>query len=175
MENKTTENARKTLIINDIIKLLKQYFGEDIGYDLSVQKINDVYITDIIYNDIINNKTHIREAIGKVFLNAISNSNQTHTKVYGYNDDCIEIKLPNGKYKDLDAYDTDWNIKFDDGTIISITYTKSPSKWEITVKKKGTAMSELKVCENITDHEYTDIFRINATPVFYRKSKGGNK
>lgn len=73
------------------------------------------------------------------------------TKVYGHSDDCVEIE------GDVDAefYDDDTRLKFDDGTILRITYAND-GFWRIEVLTRGTLFVRV-VQGGDVDDDYTDV------------------
>lgn len=82
-------------------------------------------------------------------------------KIYGVSDDTVEIHdIDGNKFKSI--YCDNLKIKFEDGTIIKIIYTKSPSKWDIKIVKLGRAFSALHKCDFIPD-KYSDVFVIESS------------
>lgn len=84
-------------------------------------------------------------------------------KVYGCSDDLVEIEGSDYKEDEICCYDSDVRIRFNDGTIIRIGYSKpSLAVWYIIVENKGTAKQELKICEDEDSAIYSDIFTIDS-------------
>lgn len=84
-------------------------------------------------------------------------------KVYGYSDDLVEIDGAPYPYDEVGCYDRDVRIWFDDGTVIRVGYGKQElAVWYIEVEEKGTAKSELQICEDEEAEIYSDIFEIEA-------------
>lgn len=90
-------------------------------------------------------------------------------KVYGCSDDLVEIEGGAGGDEEIDCYDKDVRLSFDDGTVIRVHYA---GEWEIKVSKKGTATQTLTKCETLKAQNpdaYSDIFEIDAQVVKRRK------
>ena len=84
-------------------------------------------------------------------------------KVYGYSDDIVCIEHLGGGCTEVDCFDKDVRIRFDDGTTIRIGYPKADmAVWWIEKEKVGTAISELRYCEDENAKIYSDIFEIEA-------------
>lgn len=86
-------------------------------------------------------------------------------RVYGCSDDLIEIeKEQNGEWKpveEIDCYDTEIMIEFQDGTVILCGYPKrSGAIWYIKTIKTGGADHTHTACNNEDDEIYSDIFTI---------------
>ena len=86
-------------------------------------------------------------------------------RVYGYSDDLIEIeKEQNGKWlpvEEIDCYNREIRIDFQDGTAILCGYPKKTGAiWYIKILQTGTAEHSRTVCDNEDDEIYSDIFVI---------------
>ena len=84
-------------------------------------------------------------------------------KVYGYSDDVVVVEHIDGGCTEIDCYNEDVRIRFQDGTQIRVGYPKQHcAVWWIEVEELGTADYDL----NITDDEdadiYSDVFEIEA-------------
>ena len=85
------------------------------------------------------------------------------TIVYGYSDDLVEIESDNGFREEIDCWNSDVRIRFNDGTIIRVGYSKPGfGVWYIFVENEGTAEQELKICYEESDSGYSDVFQIGA-------------
>lgn len=90
----------------------------------------------------------------------------TKIRVYGYSDDLIEIeKEQNGEWKlvdEIDCYDTEITIEFQDGTVILCGYPKRVGAiWYIKILHTGSADHTHCACNNDDDEIYSDIFIID--------------
>lgn len=84
-------------------------------------------------------------------------------RVYGMSDDLVEIEGAEYPYDEVECYDRDVKIWFDDGTVIRVGYGKKDlAVWYIEVEEKGSAKSELEICEDEDSDIYSDIFEIDA-------------
>ena len=84
-------------------------------------------------------------------------------KVYGYSDDIVCIEHIEGGCTEVDCFDADVRLRFDDGTIIRVGYPKADmAVWWIEKEKQGTAFSELQYCTDEDARIYSDIFEIEA-------------
>lgn len=84
-------------------------------------------------------------------------------KIYGASDDLVIIENSAYKEDEIDCYDKDVRIKFDDGTIIRIGYPKKDmAVWWIEAEEQGTAYCELHVCLDEDAEVYSDILNIDA-------------
>lgn len=84
-------------------------------------------------------------------------------KVYGCSDDLVEIEGSNYREDEIGCYDSDVRLRFEDGTIIRIGYSKPDlGIWYIVVEKQGTAPQKLTECFNEDADIYSDIFEIEA-------------
>lgn len=94
-------------------------------------------------------------------------------KVSGYSDDMVEIEgaiyWP-GKNEEIDAYDQDVIIYFNDGTILRMHYDGA---WKAVVEKKGTAKHTIeKLIQN--DDYYSDLFTIEIDKIIkVRRERAG--
>lgn len=92
-------------------------------------------------------------------------------KVYGYSDDVVIIEHVEGGSTEIDCYDTDVQITFDDGTIITIGYGKgNMAIWWIIIDHVGTAKFDLAVCNNEDAEVYSDVLTIDAEVVSYKEA-----
>lgn len=84
-------------------------------------------------------------------------------KVYGMSDDLCEIEGSTYREDEIGCYGSDVRIRFTDGTVIRMGYSKGYAAiWWIDVEKKGTATQTLTVCEDEDADPYSDIFEIDA-------------
>lgn len=84
-------------------------------------------------------------------------------KVYGASDDLVEIE--NSKYKEdeIGCFDHDVRIRFLDGTVIRVGYSKDGlAIWWIEIEKQGTAEHKLTICDDEDAKIYSDIFEIDS-------------
>lgn len=87
-------------------------------------------------------------------------------KVYGYSDDIVCIEHADGGCTEIDCYNKDVCICFEDDTTIRVGYSKGNAAiWWIEVEKRGTATQELTVCEDENAELYSDVFCIDAEAV----------
>lgn len=90
-------------------------------------------------------------------------------KVYGYSDDIVEIEHLEGGCTEVDCYDRDVEISFEDGTVITIGYGKEEKGiWWIRVDQLGTASHELRICTDEDAKNYSDILEIEAEAVSWK-------
>lgn len=84
-------------------------------------------------------------------------------KVYGCSDDLVEIENSVYKEDEIGCYDKDVRIRFIDGTVIRVGYSKKNiAVWFIEVEKKGTAKQYLEICEDEDADIYSDVFEIDS-------------
>ena len=84
-------------------------------------------------------------------------------KVYGYSDDLVEIEGSVYKENEIECYDKDVRIRFVDGTVIRVGYSKKDiAVWFIEVEKKRTAKQFLEICEDENADIYSDVFEIDS-------------
>ena len=84
-------------------------------------------------------------------------------KVYGCSDDLVEIENSTYKEDEIGCYDSDVRIRFLDGTVIRVGYSKpSLAVWWIEVEKQGTANQMLTICEDEEADIYSDVFVIDS-------------
>lgn len=89
-------------------------------------------------------------------------------KVYGYSDDIVCIEHIDGGCTEVDCYNRDVRIIFEDGTTIRVGYSKDNAGiWWIEVEKRGTATQNLVVCEDENAEIYSDVLYIDAEVVSY--------
>lgn len=92
----------------------------------------------------------------------------TTTKVYGYSDDIVEVETSNGSWE-IDCYNCEVEIDFNDGTTIRVGYPKEGmAVWWIEVKEEGTAAQWLTPCEDEEAEIYSDLFEIEAKVIRQR-------
>jgi hypothetical protein len=84
-------------------------------------------------------------------------------KVYGCSDDLVEIENSTYKEDEIGCYGSDVRIRFLDGTVIRVGYSKpNLAVWWIEVEKQGTANQTLTICEDEEADIYSDIFEIDS-------------
>lgn len=84
-------------------------------------------------------------------------------KVYGYSDDIVCIEHIDGGCTEVDCFNADVRLRFDDGTIIRVGYPKADmAVWWIEKEKVGSANSVLQYCHDEYAKIYSDIFEIEA-------------
>lgn len=84
-------------------------------------------------------------------------------KVYGCSDDLVEIENSTYKEDEIGCYDSDVRIRFLDGTVIRVGYSKpNLAVWWIEVEKQGTAKQTLTICEDEEADVYSDVFVIDS-------------
>ena len=87
-------------------------------------------------------------------------------KVYGYSDDVVCIEHIDGGCTEIDCYNKDVRICFEDDTEIRVGYSKENAEiWWIEVETRGTATQTLEVCEDENAEVYSDVFYIDAEVV----------
>ena len=88
---------------------------------------------------------------------------QITTKIYGYSDDLVIIEEDNIITEEIDCYERDVLITFQDNTVICVGYSKPDiAVWYISVENAGSAESTLTVCDDEDADVYSDIFEINS-------------
>lgn len=89
-------------------------------------------------------------------------------KVYGYSDDIVCIEHIEGGCTEIDCYNKDVRICFEDGAAIRVGYPKDGSAvWWIEVEEEGCAYSTLQSCEDEDAELYSDVFTIDAEAESY--------
>lgn len=84
-------------------------------------------------------------------------------KVYGYSDDVVEIEHLEGGCTEVDCYNRDVEIRFEDGTEITIGYGKEGKGiWWIRVDQTGSAFHTLEICDDEEAKIYSDVLLIDA-------------
>lgn len=84
-------------------------------------------------------------------------------KVYGCSDDLVEIENSEYKESEIDCCDKDVRIRFIDGTVIRVGYSKKNiAVWLIEVENKGSAKQFLEICEDEDADIYSDVFEIDS-------------
>lgn len=87
-------------------------------------------------------------------------------KVYGYSDDVVEIEHLEGGSTEIDCYNKNVSITFDDGTVITIGYGKENlAVWWIRIDQAGTTDPDLIICDDEDAAIYSDILEIEAEVV----------
>ena len=81
--------------------------------------------------------------------------------VFGYSDDLVDIEGSSYPEYEIDCFDRDVRLWFDDGTVILISYAQT-GVWKICVEDQGDAPQRLTVCDAEDADIYSDIFEINA-------------
>lgn len=91
-------------------------------------------------------------------------------RVYGYSDDNLVLDGAPYPADEIDCFEQDVIVDFDDGTQIRAGYSKpNLDVWYIKVEKQGTAKQELTECFDEDAELYSDIFEIDAKYVKHRK------
>ena len=91
-------------------------------------------------------------------------------RVYGYSDDNLVLDGAPYPADEIDCFDQDVVIDFDDGTQIRAGYSKpNLGVWYIKVENKGTATQKLTECFDEDADLYSDVFEIEAKYVKHRK------
>ena len=89
-------------------------------------------------------------------------------KIYGASDDLIEINNSCFEENEIDCFDKDVRIFFDDGAVIKCGYGKGDlGIWAIHIEKEGTAKYILNICDDENAEIYSDIFETDAEVVSY--------
>ncbi len=87
-------------------------------------------------------------------------------KVYGYSDDVVEIEHLEGGSTEIDCYNKNVSITFDDGTVITIGYGKENlAVWWIRIDQAGATDPDLIICDDEDAKIYSDILEIEAEVV----------
>lgn len=90
------------------------------------------------------------------------------SKVYGYSDDIVVIEHIEGGCTEIDCYDKDVAIKFEDGTVAHISYGKdNKAIWGIKITTFGGANYEITDCDDEDADIYSDILEIEAEAVLW--------
>lgn len=83
--------------------------------------------------------------------------------IYGVSDDLVEIDGSEYRENEIDCYEKDVRIQFNDGTLIRVGYPKEgKAVWWIEVEQEGTAHHHLAICEDEEQTPYSDVFVIDA-------------
>lgn len=83
-------------------------------------------------------------------------------KVYGSSDDLVEIEGSIYDEDEIGCYGQDVIIKFCDGTVIRVGYSKKDmAVWFIDIEKSGEAYKEIHFCNDENSDIYSDIFEID--------------
>lgn len=84
-------------------------------------------------------------------------------KIYGASDDLVEIEGSDYKKDEIGCFDKDVRIKFVDGTVIRVGYSKPGlAVWYIIVEKQGAAKQTLTICNDENAKIYSDVFEVDA-------------
>lgn len=87
-------------------------------------------------------------------------------KVYGYSDDIVCIEHLEGGCTEIDCFDSNVVIAFEDGTTILVGYGKRDKAiWGIKIADCGSAPCNLIDCEDEEAEIYSDVFEIEAEAV----------
>lgn len=91
------------------------------------------------------------------------------SKVYGYSDDIVVIEHIDGGCTEIDCYDRDVAIRFDDDTVVHIGYGKEHKGiWWIKVTDLGCADYEITECDDEEAAIYSDILEIEAEAISWQ-------
>ena len=82
-------------------------------------------------------------------------------KVYGVSDDLVEIEGSKYAEDEIDCFERNVRIWFDDGAIIRASYSDG-GIWRIYVEHTGTGNNSLAVCHDEDADIYSDIYRTDA-------------
>ena len=97
------------------------------------------------------------------YLSRESKEPSPTVKVYGYSDDIVAIEGSRYKENEIDCFDMDVRIRFADGTVIRVGYSKPEmAVWYIIVEKKGTAVQTLTICHDEDAEVYSDVLEIES-------------
>lgn len=84
-------------------------------------------------------------------------------RIYGRSDDLVEIEGGNYTEDEIDCYNQDVIIIFEDETQIRVGYSKENiAIWYIVVECKGIAEHNLYICNDENADIYSDIFEIDS-------------
>ena len=84
-------------------------------------------------------------------------------KIYGASDDLVEIDNSSYREQEIDCFEKNVRIRFEDGTEILIGYHKPGiGVWWIKVLEQGPAEQKLTICEDEDADIYSDIFEIDS-------------
>ena len=95
-------------------------------------------------------------------------------RIFGYSDDLVDIEGSSYPEYEIDCFDRDVRLWFDDGTVIRVSYSQA-GIWKIAVEKQGDAPQRLTACEDEDADVYSDIFEINAEVVRHEVTGQGEK
>ena len=94
-------------------------------------------------------------------------------KVYGYSDDIVCIEHLEGGCTEIDCFDSDVVITFEDGTAILVSYGKGDKAiWKIQIGTCGSAYCDLIICEDEDAEIYSDVFEIESEAHFWTLVEG---
>lgn len=84
-------------------------------------------------------------------------------KVYGYSDDIVCIEHLEGGCTEIDCFDKEVVITFEDGTEILVGYGKlDKAIWWIRIARGGSAFCDLIPCDDEDAEIYSDILEIDS-------------
>ena len=92
-------------------------------------------------------------------------------RVYGESDDILVVEGSPIPAEEIDCYDEDVIVDFDDGTQIRAKYCKpihGCGAWDIKVVKQGTAEQKMKECFDEDAEIFSDVFEIDAKYVSHK-------
>lgn len=90
------------------------------------------------------------------------------TRVYGCSDDLVIIEHADGRVEEIDCYDKDVRILFEDDTGIRVGYPKPGfAVWYFEAERWGSADSYVKRCWHEDADPYSDVFVIESDVVAY--------
>ena len=84
-------------------------------------------------------------------------------KVYGYSDDIVCIEHLEGGCTEIDCFDKEVVITFEDGTEILVGYGKlDEAIWWIRISHGGSAFCDLIPCDDEDAEIHSDVFEIDS-------------
>ena len=90
-------------------------------------------------------------------------------RIYGFSDDLVEIEGSHYTEDEIDCYNQEVIISFEDGTQIKVGYGKGDlAVWHIIVEEEGTSEYNLYVCNDEYADIYSDIFEIKSEITSHR-------
>ena len=88
------------------------------------------------------------------------------SKIYGYSDDVVVIEHDDGGCTEIDCYNQNVSIQFNDGTVANIGYGKgNKGIWKIEIDTSGWAEFDIAECEDENAEIYSDVLEIDAEAV----------
>lgn len=95
-------------------------------------------------------------------------------KVYGCSDDLLEIEGSKYYENEIDCYERDVVLYFEDGTVIRAGYHKPGcAVWYIRVEKAGDSSFTIMECNDQDADIYSDIFETDSDIISHRVIKQG--